>query len=344
MKRRAVTLLLLAVLASLPGCRGKADRLYTLGIFQINDSPTLATLRKSLIQALADAGCRDGVNVRIEIRNAMGDVTEAQRIAREFVNRKVDAIIALSTPCLQAALMATQKIPIVYSAVANPGLLGSRGSSGGRFPNATGVTSMGPVREMLALIREVLPRAKRVGTLWTPAELNSEHYLRVARDSAAPLGLEVISVPVANANEVLLSAQMLLNQQVDAIFPISDNTITAAFESVGRVAGENGVPLFAGVVVGVRLGASAALGWDFEEMGRLTAAIALRVRNGEDPGLIPPLAMTRPRLVLNLAAARRQGLAFPEAVIGRADEVINEDLLSPAAGPAAPAAADSPGI
>jgi putative tryptophan/tyrosine transport system substrate-binding protein len=330
MKHKTVLVLLAALI--LAGCPTKSERLYTFGVFQITDSPTLATLRKSFIQTLAEAGYRDGLNIRLEVRNAMGDVTEAQRIAQEFVREEVDAIVALSTPCLQAALMATQKIPIIYSAVANPGLLESRGSGQRVSHNATGVTSMGPIREMLALVREVMPGAGRIGTLWTPAELNSEYYLQVAREGSAELGFEIVAVPVANGNEVLLSAQMLLNQKIDAIFPMSDNTITAAFESVGRVAEENGIPLFAGILVGARLGASAALGWDFDEMGRTTAAIALRVKNGEDPDRISPVAMTRPRLFINLAAARRQGLSFPDAVINRADEVLNEDPLTQAAG------------
>jgi putative ABC transport system substrate-binding protein len=341
MKKKMALVFLSAFLVA--GCQKKAERLYTFGIFQITDSPTLAALRKSFIQTLAEAGLRDGLNVRLEVRNAMGDVPEAQRIAREFVTEKVDVIVALSTPCLQAALMATQRIPVIYSAVANPGLLESRGSGERSFRNATGVTSMGPVREMLSLIREVMPAARRIGMLWTPAELNSEYYLRVARESAGRLGLEILAVPVANGNEVLLSAQMLLNQKIDAMFPVSDNTITAAFESVGRVAEENGVPLFAGILVGTRLGAAAALGWDFTEMGRATAAIALRVKNGEAPDKIPAVAMTRPRLFLNLAAARRQGLSFPKAMIDRADEVLSEDPLTQASEDAAPSKPGSPG-
>ena len=344
MRRQTAIFFLAAFLLAGPACRNDEKRLYTLGIFQITESPTLATLRKSFIQALGEAGYRDSVNIRLELRNAMGDVTEAQRIAREFAGERVDAIVALSTPCLQAALMATQKIPIIYSAVANPGLLESRGSGRVRFPNATGVTSMGPVREMLALIREVMPEGKRVGMLWTPAELNSEHYLRVARDSAAGLGFEIVAQPVANGNEVLFSAQMLLNRKVDAIFPVSDNTITAAFDVVGRVAGENGVPLFAGILVGARLGAAAAMGWDFEEMGRLTAEIALRIKNGEAPDRIPPVAMTRPHLIINLAAARKQGLTFPEKVLGRADEVLNDVAPAGSGGSVAPAVTESPGI
>jgi putative ABC transport system substrate-binding protein len=317
-------LIFLAVLA-LAGCQNKAERLYTFGVFQITDSPTLTEARKSFVQTLVDAGYRDGVNIRLEVRNAMGDTTEAQRIAQEFVRDKVNAIVALSTPCLQAALMATQKIPIIFSSVANPELLGIGGSGPRRFHNVTGVSSMGPIGPILALIREVLPRARRIGTLWTPAELNSEYYLKVARQRAAELGFEIVPVPVANANEVLFAAQTLLNEKIDALFPLSDNTINSAFETVGRVAQENAIPLFAGILVGARLGACAAMGWDFTEMGRKTAEIALRLKNGEAPDAIPVATMSRLRLFLNPAAAERQGVVFPPQVIGRSDVVITQE-------------------
>jgi putative ABC transport system substrate-binding protein len=312
---------------ALAGCQKHAERLFTFGVFQITDSPTLTECRKSFVEALAEAGLRDGVNIRLEVRNAMGDINEAQRIAQQFVREKVDEIIALSTPCLQAAIMATPRIPIIFSSVADPELLGVGGEGPRRFRNVTGLSSMGPVRQMMALIREVMPGAKRIGTLWTPSELNSEYYLRVARESAAELGFEIIAVPVISANEVLFATQTLLNQKIDALFPISDNTINAAFETVGRVAQENAIPLFAGILLGARLGACAAMGWDFSEMGLKTAEIALRVKNGEEPDRIPIESMKGLRLFLNLAAAAREGVEFPPAVISRADELISGEVM-----------------
>jgi putative ABC transport system substrate-binding protein len=191
--------------------------------------------------------------------------------------------------------------------------------------NITGVASTAPIQQTLALIREVLPSARRIGTIWTPAELNSEYYLQLLREGAGELGFEVIAVPVANVNEVLLSAQILLNKKVDLIFPISDNTINASFESLGLLARENAVPLFGGFPLFTRLGACAAMGWDFFEMGYKTGEIATRVKNGEDPGRIPIQSMSRVRLHLNLAAAKLQGVEFSPQVIGRADDIIEQE-------------------
>ncbi len=321
-KMRKRFCVLIAAILLILGCREKAERLYTLGIFQIIDAPTLNETRTGLIQALNDSGLQQGVNINLEIRTAMNDFVEAQRIAQEFVGEKADMIVALSTPCLQAALMATSKIPIIFTSVANPHLLGVGRSAENHLANVTGVASTGPVKQALAFIKEVLPSARRIGTLWTPSELNSEYYLQVAQEGAAELGLEIIAVPVANANEVWLSAQMLLNKKIDVIFPISDNTINASFESIGRVAEDNGVPLFGGFLLSTRMGACAALGWDFFEMGYKTGDIIVRVKNGEQPGAIPLQSMSRIRLHLNLMAAAKQGVEFAPEVIQRADEVI----------------------
>jgi len=307
------------------GCREAAPELYTFGIFQITDAPTLNEARKGFIQALTDKGLRDGVNVRLVVRNAMGDLSEARRIAQEFANQKTNMIIALSTQCLQAAMMAAPKVPVIFASVANPELLGIGRSAEDHSRNISGVASTAPIKQTIALIREVLPGARRIGTIWTPAELNSEYYLRVLREGAGEMGFEVVAVPVANISEVLLSGQMLLNRKVDLIFPISDNTINASFESLGRLAKDNSVPLFGGSPLFTRLGACAALGWDFFEMGYNAGEIASRVKNGEDPGRIPIQSMSRVRLHLNLAAAKTQGVVFSPQVIGRADEIIGQE-------------------
>jgi len=306
-------------------CKKQAEKLYTLGIFQIIDAPTLNETRKGFMQSLTDQGLRDGVNVRLKLRNAMGDVTEAQRIAQEFVSQKTDMIVALSTQCLQAALMAAPKVPVIFTSVANPQLLGVGRSAENHLDNVTGVASTGPVKQTLAFIKEILPGARRIGTLWTPSELNSDYYLQLAREGAAELGLEIMAVPVANVNEVLLSAQMLLNKKIDVLFPISDNTINASFESLGRMAEDNSIPLFGGFLLSTRLGACAALGWDFYEMGYKTGQIAIRVKNGENPGKIPFQYMSKIRLHLNLGAAKKQGVQFSPEVIKKADNVIGPE-------------------
>ncbi len=169
--------------------------------------------------------------------------------------------------------------------------------------NVTGLASdSGPhPASILSFIRQVLPRARRVGTLWTPSELNSEYYLELARPPRRSSASRSSPCRVANASEVLLAAQVLINKKIDVIYQISDNTINNSFELIGRIAEENAIPLVGGFLLSTRAGACAAMGWDFFDMGMRTGQIVLRVKNGESPAAIPFQGYVR-----------RQALAEPD--------------------------------
>jgi len=322
-KGRTCLTLALAACLSFPACRKPEQPLYTIGYIQLLDSMTSADVRRGFIGALADSGLKDGLNIQLAIGDAGGDISEVQRIAQDFVEAKVDMIVAVSTPGLQAALIATQKIPIVFTAVANPYLTRAGISPIEHVGNVTGVASDSavPIRKTLAFIREVLPKARRIGTLWTPSERNSEYYLDLARSAASELGLEIVAVPVANSSEVLLAAQVLVNKKIDIIYQISDNTINASFEAIGKVAEENALPLFGGFLLSTRVGASAAFGWDFYDMGYKTGQIVKRVKDGESLAGIPFQTMTSVKMSLNLKAAERQKVKFSPEILQRASEL-----------------------
>lgn len=319
--RRAAVLLLGAVLIG-PACRRPRQSVYTIGILQLLESPTAREIRRGFVKALEDYGLQNGLNIRLDVRDGLGDLSEVQGLARAFVEDRVDMIIAVTTQCLQAAMIATSRIPIVFTSVANPYLTRAGTSATGHLANVTGVASTGPIRQSLAFIREILPEVRRVGTLWTPSELNSEYYLELLRAAADDLGLEIVTVPVANPNEVLLASQVLIGKRVEAIYQISDNTVNASFEALGMAAAEAGVPLLGGFLLSTRLGACAALGWDFFDMGYKTGSLAVRIKNGEDPARIPFQSMTNVQLSLNLDAAERQGVRFPDGVRRRAVETL----------------------
>ncbi len=325
--KKIIALLLLPLSLIVCG-RKDHENLYTIGIFQFNDAPHLNDVRKGVVRALWDNGLQDGVNIRLEIRNGNGSTPEVQMIAQEFVEMKVDMIVALSTPCLQAALIATHEIPIIFSSVANPYLAGAGKSADDHMNSVTGVESRGPIRQSLEFIKEILPGARRIGTLWTPSEINSEYYLELTREEARRIGLEVVDVPIANKSQVLHSAQLLINKKIDAIYQISDNTINESFQDVGNVAGENSIPLFGGFLLSTRLGACAALGWDFFEMGYKAGEIAIQVKNGAKPADIPIQSMSKVRIHLNPHAAEKQGIRFSDELLKKADEILDSEQMS----------------
>lgn len=309
--------------------RPPEDPLFTIGIFQANDALTMNQVREAFIRSLEDRDKIHAENIRIISRNARGDIPEVQKIAQDYVGLNVDMIFAISTPCLQAAMHATRDIPIIFASVADPFLAGVGRSETEHAAHVTGISSRGPIRKSLAFIKDILPEARRIGTLWTPSELNSSYYLEQVREAAEELGFEIVAVPITNSSEVLLSAHVLINRNIDAIYQISDNTINQAFEALGQVAEENAIPLFGGFLLSTRMGACAALGWNFFEMGYMAGDIALDVMNGTSPGEIPIRYMSNANLYLNLDAARKQSVRFSEKTLLAADEIISDKTPPP---------------
>ncbi len=307
-------------------CQSSSERkIYRIGYFQVVDSITASEARRGFFQALQDRGLWPSEEVEIEVRNALGEIPKVQEIAEDFVRKKKDLIVAHSTPCLQAAIIATRKIPIVFMAVANPFLVNAGRTPEDHLPNVTGVASTGPIAQTLAFIKKVLPLAKRVGTLWTPSELNSEYYLQLAKEAAQELGLEIFAVPVSSSQDVLVGAQILVSKKIDCFFPISDNTINPAFSLIARVAEENALPLFGSFLLAARAGACAALGFDFFSMGYEAGQLVDRIKRGEDPAKIPFIYPQEVKLYLNLVAAKKQGISFPADILNRADEIITNE-------------------
>lgn len=327
MNKATLSLALLAAgLVLTPACRRRdappppadAPKPYAIGIIQSVDSPTGSEVRRGILHAFAEAGLRDGRDIAISIRIANNDIAEVQRIARDLVAEKADLIVPLSTQALQAVLLTGRRTPIVFGAVAVPHLVGAGPTAENHPGHVTGVVSTGPVRQTMALIRELLPKARRVGSLWTSSEINSEYYLDLAREAGAALGLEIVAVPVTGPHEIPASLQRLLNGRIDVLFPMSDNTLNSSFDVIGRAADENAVPLVASFLRSVEFGACASLGYDFYSMGLKTGRLAIRVMGGESPAGIPIESMDEVELHINPAAAARQGVVFSAEILRRA--------------------------
>jgi ABC-type uncharacterized transport system substrate-binding protein len=330
MKKTAVFLGISFALAYSFACKEKSEPSpppkpsgpYEIVIFQSADSPTGEAVRRGILRALRESGLREGEDVRAYVRIADSGLSEVQAVAQELAASEIDLIMPLSTACLQAVIIAGDTKPVVFSSVANPFLVGAGRSAVDHLSFVTGVASTAPIRQTLQFIHETMPAAGKIGTLWTPSEINSEYYLDLIREAGTELNLQIVAEPVANAHEIPRAAQALVNGNVDLIFPVSDNTINSAFKFLSDVANERGLPLFGGVLQAVEIGACAAMGFDFNEMGFKAGKLAIRVMNGESPGQIPFQYMDQILIHINLEAAAKQGIIFAEEILRRAAVVI----------------------
>ena len=306
----------------LAGCSNRGEELYTIGVFQFSSNAVLDRTIEGFLQAMTDAGYKDGENVRYQFRNAQADIPTAQLIARQLVASDVDLIFVVSTPALQAVLNEVEETPVVFGAVANPYIVGAGQSAEEHRPNVTGASSTAPMRQTMELMLEALPDTRRVGVMWDPANANTHYEMEVAREAAAELGLEIVEVTISGSNEVLQGAQSLSTKDIDAFFTVLDNVVMDAFDSLAKVADQERIPLIAPATGLAEQGAAIGVGWDYSDNGYLSGQLVVRVMKGEDPADIPFQPLAKKLVYVNLDAAQRQGITLPQELIEQADQVI----------------------
>lgn len=290
-----------------------------VGIAQIVDHPSLNDLRDGFKEGMAEAGYAEGTDVEYEDRNASGDQATLTSIASAFASK--DLIVAIATPTAQAVAQAVPDKPIFFAGVTDPvgaQLVASLEAPGG---NITGTSDFPPVADQLALVKEIVPDAQRIGLLYSSAETNSHIHADMVKEAAPALGLEVVEATVSNSSEVAQAAESL--KDVDAFFVGTDNTIVSAIESVVQVSEANGVPLIVSDPDSVERGALAAYAVDYWAQGVQTGRMAAAMLDaGGTAGDIPVERAKDLELSVNPGAAERMGVSVPQAVLDRADHTI----------------------
>ncbi len=293
----------------------------TVAVTAIVEHPALDAARDGIKEALAEAGYKEGENLKFVYESAQGNPGTAAQIARQFVGDAPNVIVPISTPSAQAVVSATRDIPVVFTAVSDPlgaELIKDMQKPGG---NVTGLSDMSPVADHVALIKEITPNAKSIGFIYNTAEANSVSTLAALKAEAEKAGLTIVESVATKSAEVQGAARALVGR-VDVIYVPTDNTIVSAFEAAVGVAEEAKIPLYAGDTDSVNRGALAALGFNYFDVGKQTGEIVVRVLKGENPGDIPVRVAAGTDLVINKKAAAKMGVTFPESITSRATKTI----------------------
>ncbi|CUW43438.1 ABC transporter substrate-binding protein [Brucella vulpis] len=294
----------------------------TVAVTAIVEHPALDAARDGVKDALAEAGYKEGENLKFIYQSAQGNPATAAQIARQFVGEGPDVIVPISTPSAQAVVSATRDIPVVFTAVSDPvgaQLVKDLKNPGG---NVTGLSDMSPVVEHIKLIKEVMPNIKKLGYLYNSGETNSVSLLAALKQAAAAEGIEIVESAATKSAEVQGAARALVGR-ADAMYVPTDNTIVSALESAVGVAEESKLPLFTADTDSVKRGALAALGFNYYDVGKQTGAVVVKILKGEKPGDIAVDIAKGTDLVINLGAAKKMGVEFPQAVIDRATSKID---------------------
>ena len=275
--------------------------------------------RDGLLEGLRRGGLKEGQDFTMRIYNAQGDMTTLSSIMTAVQSDQVDLLMVISTPTLQAALrLAGKDTNIVFAGVGDGVLAGAGRSETDHRPNVTGITTRSPFKGLARILSETLPGVKTVGTLFTPAEINSVLYKDWWAEALAPYGIDLVAVPVAGSSETSQAADVLCQKDIQAIGQIMDNTTRPGFIHLARKADDHGLPVFGFDSSQVKAGAVIALARDFFDSGVEASAKALRVLHGERPADIPFSNTRTEKLILNKSLARSFHLHLSPELVHKA--------------------------
>ena len=327
MKKVLVILLALAMVLSLAAC-GSAPaetpaaeeptaapaaaegEVYTVGICQLVQHVALDAATQGFKYALTEAL---GDKVVFVEQNAANDIPTCATIVNGFVSDGVDLILANATPALQAAVAATDSIPILGTSVTEYGVAldidGFDGTVGG---NVSGTSDLAPLDQQAAMILELFPEAKNVGILYCSAEPNSVYQSDVVKAELEKAGVTVTVYTFADSNDVAAVTATACDGN-DVLYIPTDNTAASCTEAINNVAEPAGVPIIAGEE-GICAGCGVAtLSINYYDLGVTTGKMAAKILTGEaNISEMPIEYFPDPVKKYNPAICEALGITVPE--------------------------------
>ena len=300
-----------------------AKRTYLIGV--LSPGPTLRPSEyQGVWTPLRSLGWVEGENLRFERRWAEGKPERLRSLADELVRIHVDIIVTIGTDATVAARDATATIPIVMLSAADPvgtGLVESLARPG---RNVTGISMVGPDIEAkrLALLREVVPNARRVGVLVDPKTTVSGYSRGESEATYQRLGLEPIFVEVSAREKLDEAVTEMARRRVQAVIVHRSVLFSLNAQTIMDAALAHSLP----VCVEDRgmLEAGGLMSYTIDDLDQLRhfATFVDRILRGAKPADLPVEQPTRFVLAINLKIAKVLGLTIPQSVLLRANDVI----------------------
>jgi putative tryptophan/tyrosine transport system substrate-binding protein len=273
-------------------------------------------------QGLRELGYVDGKNIVVEFRFTDGSVDQLPQVVDELMRLKVNVILASTGPAAQAAKKATTSLPIVFVGVIFPvemGLVPSLGRPGG---NITGLAN-NPVDfagKRLELLRELVPKLRRVAVLWDRTNPTNSLQLEGAEVAARTLGMQLEPVPVRGPNDFDSGFKGM--HGADGLLVLDSPVFISHRARLAGLAATSGLPTIYGFREMAEAGGLMSYGAHYPDMYRRAATYVDKILKGANAADLPVELPTKFELVINLKTAKALGITVPPALLNRADEVI----------------------
>jgi len=322
MKRRELMLLLGSAMAAPGALRAQQKAMPVIGYL---NSLSPSRLEDEFRQGLREAGYVEGRNLAIEYRWAEGHYDRLPALAADLVGRKVDLIATGGgTPTARAAKRASSTMPIVFVGVSDPigsGLIASLARPGG---NITGFTffSAELTPKRLELLSELVPGAKVIALLVNPNNATAERAILNVQEAARMKGVQLPVVKAVSESEIDAAFASLVELHAGALVIDADGFFSSRTAQLVELASRYALPAIGASRGFAASGGLIAYGTSLPEGYRQAGVYVGRILKGAKPADLPVQQPTKFELVINLKTAKALGLTVPQALLARADEVI----------------------
>jgi putative ABC transport system substrate-binding protein len=314
-----------ALSAPLAAAAQPTGKVYRIGYLGAGSATVSQPPVEAFQEGLRELGLVEGQNIVIDYRFAEGRFDRLPDLAAELVRLRVDVIMAGPTPPAIAAKNATGTIPIVVAGVGDPvelGLIASLARPGGIVTGLSFSVGMDIFGKGLELLREAVPKFRRVAILSNPA--NPSHALAITNVKAAAgsLGVQLQLLEAREPNQFDGAFAAMAKERVDALLVVADGMFILHRARLANLAAKNKVPSMHGVRENVEAGGLMSYGPSTVAAWRRAAFFVDRILEGAKPADLPVEQPTKFELVINLKTAKTLGLDMPASLLARADEVI----------------------
>ena len=258
---------------------------YKVGIVQYVDDASLNQITENIEKELDAKGEELGVtfNYADYFSNAQADSSVLNQISTDLLADQVDVIVAIATPVAMVMQSATEDtdIPVIFSAVSDPvgaGLVESMDAPGG---NITGTSDALDTATIMNLMLAANPDLKKVGLLYDTAQDSSQNAIQDAIAFCEENGIEYEEKTGSTTDDVILAAQSLIADGVEAVFTPTDNTIMTAELSIYELFNDAKIPHYTGADSFALNGAFCGYGVDYANLGVATADMVAEILTGD---------------------------------------------------------------
>lgn len=288
---------------------------FTVGLCNYVDDASLNQIVENIQSRLAEIGKEKGVTFNVLYDNCNADASVMEQIIAGFLADNVDVMVGVATPVAMRMQTATEDsgTPVVFSAVSDPvgtGLVESLEAPGA---NVTGTSDYLDTAAIMNLIFALDPDADCIGLLYDQGQDSSASAIAEAKAFLDERGVKYVERTGTTTDEVMLAAQALVSDGVDAVFTPTDNTIMTAELAIYETFIEAGIPQYTGADSFALNGAFLGYGVDYANLGVETANMAAQILlEGADPSSTPVMTFDNGTATINTDICAELGYDYAD--------------------------------